>query len=180
MSACKLTGNRNDILGLWGVGHFDELSEEQLQELALFMEDAYRGKTTNAPERTRMLRSQCLKRLTGAHDDPNEKARGLSYPNEWVILNRAMLKYTRRLLYMLSDAELMAFHRQLCRIRQSWWYGKQSRAEAIRQASASVADAPTPRPQPTPNVQPWTQGTAKERPVSPTLIILPADNAPVN
>lgn len=180
MSACKLTANRNDILGLWGVGQFDDLREEQLLELGLFMEDAYRGKTTNAPERTRMLRSQCLKRLTGAPDDPSEKARGLGYPNEWVILNRAMLKYTRRLLYMLTDGELMAFHRQLCRIRQSWWYGKESRAEAIRQASASVSDAPTPRPKPIPDVQPWTRGQTKERSVSPTLIILPADNAPVN
>ena len=55
MSACKLMPNRPDIMALWGVSCLDAMTDAQLIECGEFMEAAYVGKTTLAPEKIRFF-----------------------------------------------------------------------------------------------------------------------------
>lgn len=107
MSACRLTANRPDILALWVAGSFDDMPDNDLVECRSFMELAYRCKTTLPPEPIRRLRSQALTLL-------NRIGR-YATPDDWTEVNRFLLqrKVCGRLLYMLSESELMALIRKL-------------------------------------------------------------------
>lgn len=107
MSACKLIPNRPDILALWGVARADDLSDAELLECGQFMEAAHRGKTTQAPEQVRRLRSQAMTLIN--------RMGKYATPSDWSTVNRFLLqrKICGRLLYMLDASELRALVRKL-------------------------------------------------------------------
>lgn len=107
MSACRLIPNRTDLLGLWNVQSYDEMTDEELLQLQSFMEAAYRFKTTPASDAIRRLRSQVLSLLT--------KAGIYSTPDDWAKVNRYLLqrRICGRLLYMLDAQDLQALLRKL-------------------------------------------------------------------
>ena len=107
MSACRLIPNRPDILKLWDATGADELTDEALVECGQFMEAAYRGKTTAAPEPIRRLRSQAMTQINRL---------GLyATASDWTGVNRFLLqrKICGRLLYMLDSEDLAALIRKL-------------------------------------------------------------------
>lgn len=107
LSACKLMSNRTDIMALWGVSCLDDMTDDQIVECADFMEAAYRGKTTPAPEGVRRLRSQALAHLG--------KLGKYAEPSDWQRVNAYLLqkKICGKLLYMLSAEELRSLIRKL-------------------------------------------------------------------
>jgi hypothetical protein len=111
MSACRLISNRPDILALWGVARADDLTDGELVECGRFMETAYRGKTTEAPEQIRRLRSQAMTLIN--------RLGKYATPDDWTEVNRFLLqrKICGRLLYMLDAQDLGALIRKLRAIR---------------------------------------------------------------
>ncbi len=107
MSACRLIPNRTDVLALWNVQCFDEMTDEEIDELQQFMEAAHRCKTTPAPDAIRRLRSQALSMMT--------KIGMYVSPEDWTKVNRFLLqrRICGRLLYMLDAQELQALVRKL-------------------------------------------------------------------
>ena len=107
MSACKLMPNRPDIMALWGVSCLDAMTDAQLIECGEFMEAAYVGKTTLAPEKIRRLRSQAMTVLN--------RIGKYASPADWTEVNRYLLqkKVCGRLLYMLGEQELRRLIRKL-------------------------------------------------------------------
>lgn len=107
MSACRLIPNRADILSLWCVQCYDEMTGEELIELQAFMEAAHRAKTTPASDGIRRLRSQVLAHMT--------KIGLYASPNDWERVNRFLLqrRICGKLLYMLDEVELKALVRKL-------------------------------------------------------------------
>lgn len=107
LSACKLMSNRTDIMALWGVSCLDDMTDDQIVECADFMEAAYRGKTTPAPEDVRRLRSQVLAHLS--------ELGKCAKPSEWREVNAYLLQkeICGKLLYMLSAEELRLLIRKL-------------------------------------------------------------------
>lgn len=107
MSACRLIPNRADILSLWNVQGYDEMTDIEILELQAFMEVAHRAKTTPAPAQIRRLRSQVLALMT--------KIGMYATPEDWTKVNRFLLqrRICGRLLYMLDAPELHALVRKL-------------------------------------------------------------------
>lgn len=107
MSACRLIPNRPDILALWHVQCYDEMTDEEIVELQAFMESAHREKTTPASDAIRRLRSQVLSHLT--------KIGIYSTPDDWAKVNRFLLqrRICGRLLCMLAEQDLQALVRKL-------------------------------------------------------------------
>ena len=106
-SACKLTPNRPDVLALWGANDFEEMTDANLEPCRVFLETAYKCRTTQPTEAVRRLRSQAMTLLN--------RLGKYATPEDWTEVNRFLLqrKICGRLLYMLNEDEIKGLIRKL-------------------------------------------------------------------
>jgi len=104
LAARGIMSHKGDIISAYGVGSTTELTIDQLKELLEKYSTQTREKRANDPARTRALRSDLLTIC--------QKMNVYVTNNDWTKVNELFMKHTGKLLYDLTEEELVKARKQ--------------------------------------------------------------------
>ncbi len=114
LAARGVMSHKGDIISAYGVGHTTELSIDQLKELLVKYSTQTREKRADDPARIRALRSDLLTIC--------QKMDIYATNDDWTKVNDFFMKHTGKLLYDLTEDELVKARKQFNSILD--WHAK--------------------------------------------------------